>query len=224
MHSQIQSNYHDSHFLTLQYEQVDKFHILFNVMLPSRSSRHLCTTISDCPQSKNIIFYILVNPPEIPPPSNYPIFPQSFLLYPSFHSIHACLAFCFWLLRPDPFSVLTLPRASTMYTVQKNKLLSKTVSCFIMFGERHGVRCRGSVTPGWDCSIFATKDEEGEIPWIMVSLSWRTNLTSGVGTLHRVESQWSMIGARTSQTWFMYVIQNWAIFPSFPSQILSLYW
>ena len=39
------------------------FHILFNHILPSRSSRQLFTTISDRPQSKTMIFSTLVNPP-----------------------------------------------------------------------------------------------------------------------------------------------------------------
>ena len=61
------------------------FHILFNLVLPYRSSRQLFTAISNCPQSKTMTFSTLVNPIQIPP--NFPVFPPWSVL------LHACV-FC----------------------------------------------------------------------------------------------------------------------------------
>ena len=43
------------------------FHILFNLMLPSMSSKQLITTISDHHHSKTMIFSVLVNSPVFAP-------------------------------------------------------------------------------------------------------------------------------------------------------------
>ena len=51
------------------------FHILFNYILPSRSSRQLFTTISDHPQSKN---HDIVDTHQLPLPSPSHLKPSSF--------------------------------------------------------------------------------------------------------------------------------------------------
>ena len=56
------------------------FYILFNLILPFRSSKQLFITISDCPQSKTMIFSTLINTPNYPTPiplsSKLPVFPS----------------------------------------------------------------------------------------------------------------------------------------------------
>jgi len=99
------------------------FHILFNVILPSSSSRQLFSAISDCPQSKTMIFSTLVNPTQIPP--NFQVFhPWSFLLH-SFSILHPVFV-CYILIR----SVCLLfhePRLwiQTKKSIKKNNKLKK---------------------------------------------------------------------------------------------------
>ena len=79
------------------------FNILFNVILPSRSSRQLFTTISDNAQSETI-FSVLVNPTQITP-DIFPVFPPwSFFPYP-FSPPNACM---FWVLFSSVTSWLRL--------------------------------------------------------------------------------------------------------------------
>ena len=72
------------------------FHILFNLVLPYRSSRQLFTAISNCPQSKTMTFSTLVNPIQIPP--NFPVFPPWSVL------LHACV-FCVLFLSVTSWSI-----------------------------------------------------------------------------------------------------------------------
>ena len=58
------------------------FHILFNLILPSTSSRQLFTTISGYPKSKTMIFSTLVTPPQALLSNFQFSFPESLLLYP----------------------------------------------------------------------------------------------------------------------------------------------
>uniref|UniRef100_A0A8C4R0V5 dolichol kinase n=1 Tax=Eptatretus burgeri TaxID=7764 RepID=A0A8C4R0V5_EPTBU len=112
------------------------FHTLFNLIPPSWSSRQLFSTISDHSQSKTTIFSTLVKPPPTPPkilllhqscpslvfsptPHHYPIPCLSVpALLVAFSPSLSAVPF---MLHPDPFCVLALPLALTMYS--RNKMI-----------------------------------------------------------------------------------------------------
>ena len=52
------------------------FHILFNLIIPSRPSRQLLTSISDHPLSKTMIFCTPVKPSVSPLPHQFPVPPS----------------------------------------------------------------------------------------------------------------------------------------------------